>query len=112
MPQLKSIWQNKLTEAALRWRAGRTFFLAFQVIELLSPTRNPYTGSMDLHALPAVMLLGLALVPIGYLRSVPGAGGFTLKFRTGPNFPFRTEQSVHRRAFLIIALGTWSCCRS
>ncbi len=105
MPQLKSIWQNKLTEAGTAIAVlAIIFFVSFQIIELLAPTSNPYTGLWTFMILPALMIVGLILVPVGYLRERSRRRRLYPEVRDWPKLPhFDPNNPSHRRAFAIVS---------
>jgi hypothetical protein len=105
---MKSIWQNfwSITGAVLSIFAAM-FFIGFLLVELAAPIGNPYVGIWTLLILPALLVLGLILIPLGYLversrrrRLYPGADNSLRLPHFNPNNP------RHVRALLIFAVGT------
>ncbi len=107
MAQLKSIWQNKITEAGVILAAlAILFFLTFQVIELLTPTSNPYTGLWTFLLLPALMVVGLILIPAGYLRERGRRRRLYPEIKDWPKLPhFDPNNPSHRNALAVVGLG-------
>src|SRR5512136_252604 len=108
MPQLKSIWQNRLTEAGAAIAAlAALFFISFQVIETLSPTSNPYSGLWTFMVLPALLVVGLILIPAGYLRERNRRRRIYPDIKDWPKLPhFDPNNPGHRKAFAVVAFGT------
>jgi hypothetical protein len=108
MPQLKSIWQNRLTEAGAAIAAlAALFFISFQVIEILSPTSNPYSGLWTFMVLPALLVVGLILIPAGYLRERNRRRRIYPDIKDWPKLPhFDPNNPGHRKAFAVVVFGT------
>src|SRR5262245_46492399 len=102
---MPSRWRNGVTRtgAALAVLAA-LFFISFQLIELVEPSSNPYTGLWSFLVLPAVLVIGLVLIPLGWLlerrrrRRSPETSSELP--RLDPNDP------RHRRGLVVFALGT------
>ena len=108
MPQLKSVWQNPttLTGSVLAMLAA-LFFISFQLIEIIEPTSNPYTGLWTFLILPAVLIVGLALIPIGYFRERKRRRKLFPEVKDWPRLPhFDPNNPKHLRGLTIVSLGT------
>lgn len=108
MAQLKSIWQNRLTEiGALIAAVAILFFITFQVIELMSATSNPYTGLWTFLVFPVIMIIGLILIPLGYFRERRRRRKLFPDVKDWPRLPhFDPNNPVHRKAFAVVTLGS------
>ncbi len=107
MPQLKSIWQNRLTETgAVLAALAILFFISFQVIEALTPVSNPYTGLWTFLILPVVMIAGLTLIPVGYFRERARRRRLYPEIQEWPRLPhFDPNNPGHRKAAAVVGLG-------
>jgi len=103
-----SAWQNRVsvTGAALAGLAI-LFFIAFLLMEIVAPTGNPYTGLWIFLVLPSALVLGLVLVPLGWLRQrrrlrklAPEELGAL------PVFHLNLQDPRHRKGLTIFGLGT------
>ena len=108
MPQLKSIWQNRVTETGAAIAAlAALFFISFLVIETLSPAANPYTGLWTFLVLPALLIIGLILIPVGYIRERRRRRRIYPEIKDWPKLPhFDPNNPAHRKAFATVALIT------
>src|SRR5213594_2406073 len=101
---MRSRWRNGCTvTGAVLAVLAVLFFISFQLIELFEASSNPYTGIWSFLILPAVLVLGLALIPLGWLlqrRRRLEVDAATPLPRLDPNDP------RHRRGILVFALGT------
>jgi hypothetical protein len=105
---LRSAWQNAVTLAgAVLALLALLFFVSFQVVELFEPTHNPYTGLWSFLVLPAVLVIGLLLVPAGWLlerrlrqRHPSAVWPAPRLLRLDPTDP------THRKGLLIFGAGT------
>ncbi len=102
-PVLKSIWQNALSiVGAVLAVLAILFFISFQIIELIEPMANPYTGLWTFLVLPIVMVVGLILIPVGYFRERSRRRKYFPDVTKWPRFPrFDLNKPHHRRAFTI-----------
>lgn len=105
---VRSLWQNVWTIAGAALAIlSALFFISFQVIEFLEPSNNPYTGLWSFLVLPFFLVVGLVLIPLGWLiekrsrlRKFPG-------IRHWPPLPrVDLNEPAHRRGVLVFALGT------
>ncbi len=106
-PPSKSIWQNTTSVVgAVLAILAILFFISFQVIELIEPLSNPYTGLWTFLVLPAVMVVGLLLIPVGYFRERSRRKKYFPDVKEWPRFPrFDLNKPHHRRAFTIAMTG-------
>jgi hypothetical protein len=105
---MKSIWQNfwSITGAILA-TLGTLFFISFQVIGTIAPTSNPYIGIWTFLVLPAVLVLGLLLVPMGYILERNRRRKLYPDVKEWPRFPqFDPNKRGHLRALGIFVFGT------
>jgi hypothetical protein len=102
----KSVWQNRITAVgALVAVLSLLFFISFQLIELLTPTSNPYTGLWSFLVLPPILVVGLLLIPLGgllELRRRRRLHGDSADWRQLPHFD---PADAHHRRWLGIFLG-------
>lgn len=105
-PALKSIWQNALTATgAILSLLAILFFISFQAIELFEPASNPYTGLWTFLVLPALMIVGLILIPVGYFRERSRRRKYFPDIKEWPRFPrLDLNKPNHRRALTIAGL--------
>jgi hypothetical protein len=80
------------------------FFISFQLIELLEPSSNPYTGLWSFLVLPALLVVGLLLIPLGWLLE-------RRRRRLAPETPAELPRldpndPRHRRGLIVFGLGT------
>jgi hypothetical protein len=106
--QQKSVWQNRITvTGAILAVFSVLFFISFQLIELAQPTSNPYTGLWSFLVLPAVMVVGLLLIPLGGVlerRRRTREDGEVTDWSRLPHFD--PNDPHHRRLLVIFASGT------
>jgi hypothetical protein len=105
-PALKSIWQNAISETgAVLAVLAILFFISFQLLEVIEPTNNPYTGLWTFLVLPLVMIVGLILIPLGYFKERSRRRRLFPSIKDWPRFPHIDLNSPgHRRAFTITGL--------
>jgi len=104
-PVLKSIWTNPMTATgAVLAILAILFFISFQAIDLIQPTSNPYTGLWTFIVLPAVMIIGLILIPIGYFRERSRRRKYFPSITDWPRFPRLDLNKPHHRRALTIAV--------
>jgi hypothetical protein len=105
-PALKSIWQNAVSETgAVLAVLAVLFFISFQLLELMEPTNNPYTGLWTFLLLPLVMIVGLILIPLGYFRERIRRRKLFPGVKDWPRFPrIDLNKITHRRALTISLL--------
>jgi hypothetical protein len=108
MDRAKSVWQNRITvTGAILAAVSVLFFVSFQMIELAQPTSNPYTGLWSFLVLPAILVTGLLLIPLGAMierrkrRRLHVGTGDLLEL---PHFDLNDPH--HRRLLMIFVLGT------
>ncbi len=106
-PALKSIWQNTLSiVGGVLAVLAILFFISFQVIEFVEPAGNPYTGLWTFLVLPAVMIVGLILIPVGYFLERSRRRKYFPDIKQWPRFPrFDLNRPHHRRAFTIAIMA-------
>lgn len=105
---MKSIWQNvwSITGAGIAILAT-LFFISFQLVELASPTSNPYVGIWTFLVLPALLVFGLLLIPFGYLVERARRRRLHPEVKDWPRLPhFNPDNPQHMRGLVIFALGT------
>jgi nitrate/TMAO reductase-like tetraheme cytochrome c subunit len=107
MGQMKSIWQNSLTiSGAILSTVCILFFISFQLIELFNPISNPYTGLWTFLIIPAVMVIGLVLIPIGYFKERSRRRRLFPEVKEWPRLPsFDPNNPAHRRGATIVGIG-------
>jgi hypothetical protein len=103
-----SIWQNQLSIAgAVLAVLSALFFVAFQVIGFLQPMANPYVGIWTFLVLPIVLVLGLILIPAGYVRERQRRRRLYPEVREWPRFPtFDPNDPRQLRGLLVFVAGT------
>jgi hypothetical protein len=108
MNHAQSMWQNRSSIAgAILALLSVLFFVSFQVIGLFQPTSNPYIGIWTFLVLPAVLVLGLALIPIGYVLERRLRRRLYPEIKEWPRFPtFDPNNARHLRALIIFMVGT------
>ena len=103
-PVLKSIWQNKVSiVGAVLTGVAILFFICFQVIELIEPMSNPYTGLWTFLVLPGVIMVGLILIPVGYFRERSRRRRLFPDVKEWPRFPRLDLNKTHHRKALAVA---------
>jgi NapC/NirT cytochrome c family, N-terminal region/Cytochrome c3 len=108
MKPLKSTWQNPLTETgAVLAILAVFFFISFQLIEAIAASRNPYTGLWSFLVIPAVLVLGLLLIPLGWLLERRKRRKRGIDLAAAPRFPrLDMNDPRHRKGLVIFGLGT------
>ena len=108
MQRLRSIWQNPWTGVGVILSVlAILFFISFQLIEIIQPTKNPYAGLWSFLILPAILAIGLILIPVGWFlegkrrrKSFPGVHEW-------PRYPsVDMNNPRHRKGLAIFALGS------
>lgn len=105
---MRSIWSNfwSFTGAVVAVLAA-VFFVSFQFIGLIMPTSNPYVGIWTFLVLPAVLVAGLLLIPLGYIRERNRRRKIQPEVEKWTRLPhFDLNNPKHRRGLLIFVLGT------
>lgn len=83
------------------------FFIAFQIIGLFQPMANPYVGIWTYLVLPVILLIGLILIPIGYLRERRSRRKLYPEVKEWPRFPtFNPNDPRQLRGLLVFLVGT------
>jgi hypothetical protein len=104
LPRLAYNWITALG-AVLAVISGLTLGVILVVIFTLEPDTNPYFGMFIYTVLPAVLVLGLLLIPVGMLRQ-------WRRWKTTGEMPVATwpridfNKSEHRNAAIIFIVGT------
>src|SRR5512140_692713 len=108
MDSENSVWQNRTTVTGLILAVlSILFFISFQLIELVQPTSNPYTGLWSFMVLPAILLAGLLLIPLGAMLERRRRRRLYPEVSEWPRLPhFDPNDPHHRRLLTIFALGT------
>ena len=108
MDQAKSIWQNRVTIiGAVVAAIAVLFFVAFQIIGLLQPMANPYVGIWTFLVLPVILVVGLILIPVGYLRERRTRRRLYPEVKQWPRWPtFDPNNPHHLRGLLVFLMGT------
>jgi len=106
--KLRSIWQNPWTiTGALVAVLSVLFFISFQVLGFLIPTRNPYKGLWDYMVLPAFLVVGLLLIPLGWYLETRRRRKYFPEIKQWPRFPrLDFNEAGHRRGLMIFVTGT------
>ncbi len=67
-PPTSTLWENWVTAtgAAVALLA-LLFFVISQVVEVLNPAGNPYRGIWEFMVIPAFLVTGLILIPVGWI---------------------------------------------
>ena len=107
MEKLRSVWQNPLTTTGLIISTlAVLFFISFQLLELFSPTSNPYTGLWTFMILPAILIVGLVLMPIGWIIERRRRRRLFPDVKEYPRFPqIDLNNPHHRKTIMVIGLG-------
>jgi hypothetical protein len=108
MTQLRSIWQNPWTAAGVVIAIlAVLFFISFQFLELVEPTNNPYTGLWSFLILPAFLVIGLLLIPVGYLIERRRRRRLFPDVHDYPSYPsLDLNRPGHRKAAIVFAVGS------
>lgn len=108
MQKLRSHWQNPWTLAgAVLAVLSVLFFVSFQIIELLAPTGNPYTGLWSFLILPAVLVVGLLFIPLGWLLERRRRRRLFPEIKEWPRYPhLDLNDPRHRKALAVFGVGT------
>jgi len=108
MQRLRSVWQNPWTGAGVILSfLAILFFISFQFIELIEPTQNPYTGLWSFLVLPAVLVVGLILIPIGWLLETRRRRRLFPDVHDWPRYPnVDMNNPRHRKGIMIFGLGS------
>ena len=106
--RMKSIWLNFWTiTGALVAILATLSFLAFQIMEILQPTSNPYVGIWTFLILPAVLIFGLILIPLGYFHERRRRRRLYPDVKDWPRLPhFDPNNPKHLRGLLVFGIGT------
>jgi hypothetical protein len=106
--EAKSVWQNRTTmTGAILAVLSLLFFISFQLIELVQPTSNPYTGLWSFLVLPAILVLGLLLIPLGAMLERRRRRRLYPEVSDWPRLPhFDPNDPHHRRLLIIFSMGT------
>jgi hypothetical protein len=105
---MKSIWQNFWTiTGAIVAILATLSFLAFQIMEILQPTSNPYVGIWTFLILPGVLVFGLILIPLGYIHERRLRRKLYPDVKDWPRLPhFDPNNPAHLRGLLVFGIGT------
>lgn len=108
MKGLRSVWQNPWTiVGAVLAVLSVLFFASFQFFEFLEPSNNPYTGLWSFLILPAVLVFGLLLIPIGWLMERRRRRRYFPGIREFPRYPrLDLNDPRHRKLMSIFGAGT------
>jgi hypothetical protein len=108
MQRLRSVWQNPWTGAGVLLAVlSILFFISFQFIEIIEPTKNPYTGLWSFLVLPAILVVGLILIPMGWLLEGRRRRKFFPEVQDWPRYPsVDMNNQRHRRGLLVFGLGS------
>jgi hypothetical protein len=108
MKPLRSTWQNPVTvTGAVLAILSVLFFISFQLIEAIQGGSNPYTGLWSFLLIPAVLILGLLLIPIGWLLERRRQHREGIDVTSVPRFPhLDINNPRHRKGLVIFGLGT------
>ena len=108
MQPAKSLWQNKWTiSGAVLAVLATLFFISFQLIEVLEPVANPYMGIWTFLILPALLIIGLLLIPLGYLLERRKRRRLYPEVTEWPRLPhFDPNNPRHLRGMIIFVAGT------
>jgi NapC/NirT cytochrome c family, N-terminal region/Cytochrome c3 len=108
MQKLRSVWQNPWTTAGLILSVlAILFFVSFQLIELGSPTNNPYVGLWTFMVLPAILILGLILMPLGWLLERRRRRKLFPDVKEWPRYPKLDLNNPHnRKIFYFFGVGS------
>jgi hypothetical protein len=109
MQKPRFIWQNPWTLAGIALSViAVLFFISFEVIDISSPTSNPYTGLWTYMVLPALLILGLILMPLGLLLERKRRKKLFPDIREWPKYPqIDLNNPIHRKMVLFAAVGTF-----
>jgi len=104
----KSIWQNRLSTAgAVLAIVAVLFFISFQIIGLFQPMANPYVGIWTYMVIPSVLIIGLILIPLGYMRERHRRRTLYPEVKEWPRFPtFDPNDPRQLRGLLVFLSGT------
>jgi nitrate/TMAO reductase-like tetraheme cytochrome c subunit len=105
--QLRSLWTNSWTIAgAIVAGLSLLFFISFQFYELIMPSGNPYTGLWSFLVLPATLMIGLLLIPIGWLRERRRRRKIFPEVHDWPRFPhLDLNDPKQRKGVIVFLLG-------
>jgi len=105
---MKSIWQNFITvTGAIIAILAALFFVSFQLIEVVLPTSNPYVGIWTFLVLPAFLVVGLLMIPLGYLLERNRRRRRHPEVHDWPPLPqFDPNNPQHLRGLIIFSIGT------
>lgn len=108
MNQAKSIWQNRMTIiGSVLAVIAILFFIAFQIIGFFQPVANPYVGIWTYLVVPAILTVGLILIPIGYMRERHARRRLFPEVKEWPRWPtFDPNDPRQLRGLLVFVIGT------
>ncbi|TPW01705.1 MAG: Cytochrome c family protein, partial [bacterium] len=105
-PRPRRLWPeltyNPLTISgvALALFSGASIIILY-ALSMKSHTNNPYMGIFTLVLFPALMILGLVLIPIGMLREKKRRGRGQIR-----HFLIDLKNPAHLRALVLFGVGT------
>ena len=68
IPPASSLWENWMTATGAGVAIlALLFFIISQIVDLLNPAGNPYRGIWAFMVLPALLVVGLILIPAGWV---------------------------------------------
>jgi hypothetical protein len=68
IPPTGSLWENRVTATgAVIAILALLFFIISQIVDVLNPAGNPYRGIWAFMVLPALLVAGLILIPVGWV---------------------------------------------
>ncbi len=105
MQKIRSIWQNPVTiTGVVVSLLAVLFFIAFQLLDVFSGASNPYTGLWTFLILPIFLILGLILVPIGWVLERRRRRRLSPDVKEYPRFPqIDFNNPHHRKAIATVA---------
>ncbi len=108
MHKVRSVWQNPWMAAGVVLSVlAVLFFISFQLLELLSPSGNPYRGLWTFMILPAILIVGLILIPLGWLLERRERRRQFPDVKEWPRYPrIDLNNHSHRRGLIIVSLAT------
>ncbi len=108
MRRMRSVWQNPLSLIGAGLAVlSVLFFLSFLFFEIIAPSGNPYTGLWTFLILPAFLVVGLLLIPLGWLlERRERSKGAPADMSPQPLLHLDLRNPGHRKGLWIFGLGT------
>jgi hypothetical protein len=108
IPPTSSLWENWLTVTGAGIAIlALLFFVISQLVDVLYPVGNPYRGIWAFMVLPALLVVGLILIPAGWVLERSRRRKLFPEVREWQRFPrLDLNNPAQRRVLQIFGIGT------